>query len=32
MKELEGNRGLKKMYAEVRLMSEIAREVLEKRW
>ena len=33
MKELEEeNRRLKKMYAEVRLMGEIAREALEKKW
>lgn len=33
MKELEvENRRLKKMYAEKRLMAEIAREALEKKW
>jgi len=33
MKELEDeNRRLKKMYAEERLMGEIAREALEKKW
>ena len=33
MKELEEeNRRLKKMYAEERLVSEIAREALEKKW
>ena len=33
MKELEDeNRRLKKMYAEEKLIAEIAREVIEKKW
>jgi len=33
MKELEeGNRRLKKMYAEEKLKAEIAKEIIEKKW